>query len=453
MQHIWLLAVIAYSLSINDVLAASEQEGSEEESKLVVTGSLIKKSAADGPSPLISISAEDILKLGHTNLFEVLSALTAQTGSLLEGDQFPNGFAAAAQTINLRGFGPGRTLVLVNGQRFALNPTPYQSESNFFNLAIIPTTAIERVDVLTDGASSIYGSDAVAGVINVILREEFETSNVDFTVGNTTEGGGRSARLSAGHSIQTKNVLSTFGFQWEDRAPIYGRDRPWLSQVEPTDVAIGAAILDTNTQQLLGATQQNCNAISMQLVTSTQGDFCTDRNTQFDNLRNDRQTWSLFNHTSLEQETGKLFLDFIYWESDVQLRTSPLFWVGDINNQIAVRQFSPIETGNQDKIFDEDSASFIVGFEGVADYFDYRITYSNSIYNSNRAAPRLNSLAMESFFTQASDVFNPLTVQDFQGVLGSSRSDAESSSQTLAYWQSGELGEMDDRRVEYALIV
>src|SRR3546814_5440205 len=116
---------------------------------------------------------QDLEREGHVTVFDALETLT-QNSTDVQGEMFAGGFTPNASGINLRGIGPGYTLFLLNGRRMAEYPQPYNSQSNFVNVAAIPSAMVERIEILSGGASAIYGSDAVAGVVNVVLRENIE---------------------------------------------------------------------------------------------------------------------------------------------------------------------------------------------------------------------------------------------------------------------------------------
>ena len=137
--------------------------------KVTVTGSRIKRAQVEGPAPVTVITAADIERQGFATVFDALNSLTQNTASI-QNELNQNGFTPNASFLNLRGLGPGYQLVLINGRRAADYPLPYNSQSNAVNLANIPAAALERVEVLTGGASAIYGSDAVAGVVNLIMK-------------------------------------------------------------------------------------------------------------------------------------------------------------------------------------------------------------------------------------------------------------------------------------------
>ena len=164
----------------------TESDDSDEDvtdvGRVTVTGSRIKRIDIEGATPVTVITRTDIDEAGYGTVFDAVSNLTQNIGETA-GENFQAGFTPANQVVDLRDFGPGRTLVLVNGKRMADYPFPYNGNSASFNWASIPLAAVERIEVLTAGASSVYGSDAVAGVINVVLVEGVEQSTVRVTSG------------------------------------------------------------------------------------------------------------------------------------------------------------------------------------------------------------------------------------------------------------------------------
>ncbi|MGK6323409.1 TonB-dependent receptor plug domain-containing protein [Sphingomonas sp. DT-51] len=160
---------------------------------IVVTGSRIASPAAASASPLQVIGAEQIQQQGAINVQEVLLQNPAfgTPGISRTNSSFATQGAGAA-TVNLRNLGEDRTLVLVNGRRFVSG----QPGSQAVDLNVIPTQFIERVDVLTGGASAVYGSDAVAGVVNIIYKNNFEGLQADGQLGISQEGDGFDRQIS-----------------------------------------------------------------------------------------------------------------------------------------------------------------------------------------------------------------------------------------------------------------
>jgi len=163
--------------------------------RVTVTGSNLRRSDSETPSPVQKLTAADIARTGYSTLGEVLQHLSANNmGSL--GQATPGAFGAGGSGISLRGMTVGATLVLIDGHRMAPYPLPDDGQRDFVDIASIPVEAVERVEVLKDGASAIYGSDAMAGVVNVILKRSQQGTTLQAEIGGATQGGGRMAKLS-----------------------------------------------------------------------------------------------------------------------------------------------------------------------------------------------------------------------------------------------------------------
>lgn len=171
--------------------------------EVVVTGTLIR-GATTPASPVVILRRDDIDRSGAGTLAEALSALPQAFGGSATPDTFltggDNNNSTAATGINLRGLGADATLVLVNGRRLAGSG----AKGDFADVSAIPLAAIERVDVLLDGASALYGSDAVGGVVNIILKTDFDGAETRLRGG--VARGGVAEEFSLGQ---------TFGFQWD----------------------------------------------------------------------------------------------------------------------------------------------------------------------------------------------------------------------------------------------
>jgi iron complex outermembrane receptor protein len=152
--------------------AMAQDTSSAPMQRVEVTGSSIKRATAETASPVQVVSREDLAKSGKGTVAEYLQTLTADgAGSLPTG--FGNGFAAGSTAISLRGLGATSTLVLLNGRRMAPFARADDGQKSFTDLSTVPMEAVERIEILKDGASSTYGADAIAGVVNIILRKDF----------------------------------------------------------------------------------------------------------------------------------------------------------------------------------------------------------------------------------------------------------------------------------------
>jgi iron complex outermembrane recepter protein len=151
--------------------------------KIEITGSNIKRVDAESSSSIQILTKEDIQKSGVQTVAELLRAVPAIAGGSLQDFDGGSGFSRATQSASLRGLGSIGTLVLLNGRRVspAPNADPNTGQGQSYNLNTIPLSVIERIEILKDGASAIYGSDAVAGVINFILRKDYKGGDISVT--------------------------------------------------------------------------------------------------------------------------------------------------------------------------------------------------------------------------------------------------------------------------------
>lgn len=164
------LALCATSAHLSATAQQTQQQQPQQLQRVEVTGSNIKRTDMETASPITVITREDMVRSGASTLGDVIAKLTVVQGGLT-GVEF-SGFTPGAATISLRGLGGGATLVLINGRRIApYGITGFQEVLTSVNS--IPVSAIDRIDILKDGASAIYGSEAIAGVVNIILRGDF----------------------------------------------------------------------------------------------------------------------------------------------------------------------------------------------------------------------------------------------------------------------------------------
>ncbi len=168
--------------------------------KVEITGSNIRRSDKELSSPVQVITADDLKKSGYTTVTQVLQNLTSNgQGSLSSSN--PYSWAPGGAGIALHGLSVSATLVLIDGHRMAPYPLFDNNQRAFVDISNIPFDSIERIEVLKDGASAIYGSDAMAGVVNVILKKKFVGTTVSAEAGTATEGGGTTTHFTLSHGI------------------------------------------------------------------------------------------------------------------------------------------------------------------------------------------------------------------------------------------------------------
>ena len=188
------VALAASAASVAGTGVASAQTATNLD-RIEVTGSRIRQASLETAQPVIALQRADIEKQGFTSVGDIVQNLSA-TGSpaISRADALTSGEEVGGQYVDLRGLGPERTLVLLDGKRMGV------STGGYTDLASIPTSVVERIEVLTDGASAIYGSDAIAGVVNIILRSDFQGAilRASYGLSGDSDGDARKATLTAG---------------------------------------------------------------------------------------------------------------------------------------------------------------------------------------------------------------------------------------------------------------
>ena len=202
---------------------AAQRPGIEE---VLVTGTLIHR--ADPLSPVITITHDDMVKRGYTRLDKVIEQLPQNFKDGASPESSPNSGhganaafnASRASGINLRGFGANATLVLLNGERMAM-----ANSGDSVDISMIPVSIIERVEILTDGASAIYGADAVAGVVNIITRDDFSGAEFGARLTTISEGKGPNygGYVLGGYNWPSGNLIVNYDYE-KDR-PLLARNR------------------------------------------------------------------------------------------------------------------------------------------------------------------------------------------------------------------------------------
>jgi iron complex outermembrane receptor protein len=184
-----LLPLLGAGVALGLASAPAAAQQAQKIEKIEVTGSNIKRVEGEGANPIVVITRDDIERTGATNAYELMNFVASNNSA--GNVSIANTIGAltfSASTASLRGLGGGRTLVLLNGKRLNTFSGEIQGVQGV-NLATIPLAAIERVEVLLDGASAIYGSDAIAGVINFILRKDYRGAEATVSYATPTRGG------------------------------------------------------------------------------------------------------------------------------------------------------------------------------------------------------------------------------------------------------------------------
>lgn len=209
----------AQTVTPKNAAPASELE------EVIVTGSLIPRVKTETSTPVLSITSEELQLKGFTTVADALQHSSLATGAV-QGPQYSGGFTQGAQTISLFGLSPSYTKFLIDGRPIADYPALYNGTDIITSIDGIPTVLVDSIDILPGGQSSIYGSDAIAGVVNIKLKKKLDGGLADVRYGWTKDGGGTEKRIGLADGFSRGALEVVVGGQYEKVDPIWGYQRP-----------------------------------------------------------------------------------------------------------------------------------------------------------------------------------------------------------------------------------
>ena len=419
----------------------TDEEEAKELDKVTITGSRIARTEIEGPSPVFIIDREQIEREGFTTVQGVLKSLTQATG-IVQNEGFVGGFTQNANSIDLRGLGPGRTLILVDGRRVSDYPFPYNGQSNIVNISAIPLVAVDRIEVLSGGASAIYGSDAVAGVVNIILRKDYGNS-IDMNVrfGTTDEGGMDTQRFQAVGGFLGQRWNLTYAVEHFNRDPLYASQRSFMASVLNNPNPAGrinsrnAVEIDIFASQLGAPTYVdpgNCDGFAgTDVVYSDRSDPVVDRRYYCgspnwvgeQSMVNGRENTNVYLTGSLELgDTSELYASFNYFTLDAEVDSgfryyfnqTPAYAPNSNSTSLAEfglpggyvqlqRIFTDAEVGGrgaQNGTYEEEVTDYAVGLRGdlFSPLWRYDIRFSSSNYDLERGRTLLVEENVQDYF-------------------------------------------------------
>lgn len=284
--------------------------GATTEQDIVVTGSFIRGSAENAALPVDVIGEAELANRGTPSTLDLVKALPSSSGVLGDTNQFDSRSSGAEGTgsVNLRALGPERTLVLLNGKRLAFNPVPATSGGTV-DTNLIPASAISRVEVLKDGAAALYGSDAIAGVINFITRTDQRGFAVaaDYRYIDGSDGDW-TASASWGGRLGDINLFLSAGYQHRSQLKTYKRDfvrKRYLENPNGGYTAVGnpgSYVPLGPAFNAIGTPRRDVNCASLNGFPGFSGTtpVCYSQSVQFDNLVEEEDRYQLFGSASYE---------------------------------------------------------------------------------------------------------------------------------------------------------
>ncbi|MFT6268419.1 MAG: outer membrane receptor protein involved in Fe transport [Alphaproteobacteria bacterium] len=236
------LAVSAQLMPLSNLAVAQEQsaETDDDVELIMVTGSFVRRSENfSSPSPLAVLDADDIESIGAKNIGDITQTLTINTGAENTPDAFTQNATAGTSNINLRGLGVASTLVLLNSKRQVVTAQPNNAGVNFVDTSsLVPMIAINRMEIVKDGASALYGSDAVAGVVNFITKSDYEGAQVSLDYQDGAHGDNKEYTVQGLWGTVGDDSSLMAAISYTNRSPMFTGDRR-LSRPQDDTSALG----------------------------------------------------------------------------------------------------------------------------------------------------------------------------------------------------------------------
>ncbi|MCM2355463.1 MAG: TonB-dependent receptor [Arenimonas sp.] len=512
---------LALALTLPFAFSAAAQEATDEDEEstdettqldaVEVVGSRIKRAEIEGPSPVTVITSAQIEAEGFNTVYDALNTLTQTTGSI-QNELTQSGFTPNAQVLNLRGLGPGRVLTLINGRRAADYPLPYNGQSNFVNLSSVPAAAVERIELLAGGASAIYGSDAVAGVINIVLKTNFEGQYLSYLTGKPSRGGAPTNDVQWVGGTTGERWSLTYAVEYFDRGAMYASERDFMDSYrdDPSvDPSAATAVQGIRLRDRLnGPGALGTGPLSQvwqdgETLESTcarwGGDFEIDTRTNQPNplnngswcgyygypatqaIRNSDENISGYIYGTLDiNDNLQGFASLNVWDSQASAASSTQCWSVPLDYDVnfgsimdGQRIFTPAEVGGdeaQQTVFNEQAIDFSAGLRGsmMDNRFDWDFTVSHSRYETNNDRPRFLAQELTNFFLgprlgtvsgyaayalNQDRYFNPITPAEFAAMSTIVKTRADSSASTAQFVLSGDLFELPAGPLSFAAVL
>ncbi len=508
--------MVASTLSTTSVYAEESEENSAEnkdENKVIVTGSRIKRAQAEGAAPVIRITNEDMSERGYTTVSEALKNLTQNNGFQFEGAESTNGFTPDVQTLNLRSSGVGTTLTLINGRRIANYPAAFQASSSVVNFGAIPAAAVESIEILATGASAIYGSDAVAGVININLKEEVDDTSINLLIGGPTETktNRNTTRLQIVSGLSNDEGNLTAAVEYQKREPIlagdykqfdsdldypYGQGVLRRNNLDLDYWALNGWALDSTGEGYRDPGEGTCEAMNNGTERSFRegrGYFCGKDSNAQTNFRNESEKLSLMLSGRYDLGGMEFFGELLAYQSESRSHNDGLWISEDILDTsasrsnvfgipwdwyLAQRRFTEEELDRSlDQTFEEDAISFSVGLRGNWGFHDWELSATRGDYSLSQDQPWWKAEEVINVFLGDYEgvgffgdnwwagngsfglqtgpnggIFSPVDRDLVNSAIGNQHYDNETSTTSLQFVLNGDIADTDAGPISYALV-
>lgn len=405
------------------VKAAPEDKEYE---KLAVTGSHIKRIDMEGASPVMMIDRDMIEQSGHNSVSDVLRDITA---SSFGGAREASGSnAAGVSSVNLRGLGSDKTLVLLNGKRL-----PIDAVTGTVDLNLIPLAAVKRVDVLKDGASATYGSDALGGVVNIITHKDYNGSQLSYQESFMSQfAGGKTKQVEfvTGSATARSSITTIMSFRENEK--FFSKDRPWSDNGVSTIGSPGSYIDDSGKWK-----PDTNNCPSGRVLDGGRGnEFCSFNFSDYSSELPELRQFNIMSLFEYETDSGvTVYGRANATKKDVKWNYAPAPGIFNIpaataatlgipgytSGDVTVR-YRAMELGNRETEIDTYNLGFQAGLKGeVTNTWDWDLSFDRNTVYKNDLGVSGYGLSTEIVDLIKTGKFNPFDYSTSRGSLDSAK--------------------------------
>ena len=444
---------------------------------IVVTGTLIPFTANSGMSPVSVVTSEDMAEKGFVSIGDVVSSFTENSG-YVEGksSNLLGRFTTGGQEVNIRGLGTGRSLVLLNGRRLADYPLPFGGEQNGVDVGAIPVAALARVELLSSGASAIYGSDAIGGVMNFITKRDMDQTEASVTVGSYQNGSGTSliADVITGNSFERGSF--TIGLNGFVNDQILASDVDWLQRNAPYEAGMVSIQRNTPPAPIQSALPEDgCAPLGFEYS----NEACQQEVSNTISVQPGIQQLSAFFDGRYDlTDDVELFATGLGTDNTYETRSNVLFWNGVVGREdytsavFLTRGFSSAELGTADVESSQQAWTLTTGARGGFDVggerWHWDVAYSYSHYETRESAMNLKEEGIRNWILAGAstvvadpnqqdtyvvdgnfydnqlvgNILRPVQRSEIRDLVGKSKLSADSSSGFLTMTVDGEVGDL-----------
>lgn len=451
---------------------------------VTVTGSLIPQTEIETATPIVTITAQEMKAKGFTTIAQALQQSSFANGSV-QGMQDTNSFTTGAETLSMFGLPVGFVKYLVDGRPMGNFPGLYNGSDTFNSLSGIPMDMVDHIDILPGGQSSLYGSDAIAGVVNIVLKKHIDAPTLDVRYGWYSQGGGANRRVSFADSFSVGKWTSLVGVQLDSTQPIWTKDRSITRSVNLNGTGPNVANRDYLVYSPYNndgvptsyyfADPNNCSTVAGNWGGTTakynrpgRGDYCGSYNSVGPGtLTNSKRAASFYSHNTFDvNDNLQLYGDLLYsyskkkfangsnttwWGTSgvVANSTGGYFWDPSLNGGSLVQlqhSFAPEEVGGYQNIMNkeyENSYMLTLGGKGTfgQSNWDYDLGFTHSDDHLRDLSFQRLASPMEAYYASHvlgaqngtysgypvftpdyANFYNPVSVADFKSFTGYSNS-------------------------------